>query len=237
MGFEREFDLRPVNQQRGIGTLIRFVHDFLFFVFLCALKRIRCCNVKRYAHHVTFDSSGLIAAQPEKLSNTPFSPPVVILLCSYCKPNQFSNLDLVSRDHGSLLGLANTNTHLTDVNGELIAVKSTVTDVHQGKEPVMATIKLDNGVSVSLCLFDSQAVSFLNKLESFCDEPRVTVATSIIRRFRTEPIVSWNTDKFLSFCMTAVLEFHFRNTYFFKWSNLQNAPAATAKVAKTARVA
>ncbi|KAL0793597.1 hypothetical protein Bca101_064974 [Brassica carinata] len=92
------------------------------------------------------------------------------------------------------------------------------------------------GVSVSLCLFDSQAVSFLNKLESFCDEPRVTVATSIIRRL-TEPIVSWNTDKFLSFCMTAVLEFHFRNTYFFKWSNLQNAPAATAKVAKTARVA
>ncbi|KAL0862896.1 hypothetical protein Bca101_042014 [Brassica carinata] len=102
----------------------------------------------------------------------------------------FSNLDLVSRDHGSLLGLANTNTHLTDVIGELIAVKSIVSDVHQGKEPVMATIKLDNGVSVSLCLFE-----------------------------------------------TVVLEFHFRNTYFFKWSNLQNSPAATAKVAKTARVA
>ncbi|KAL0899297.1 hypothetical protein Bca101_083258 [Brassica carinata] len=60
----------------------------------------------------------------------------------------------------------------------------------------MATIKLDNGVSVSLCLFDSQAVSFHNKLESFWDEPMVTVATSIIRR------------------LTAVLEFHFRNTYF-----------------------
>ncbi|KAG2306658.1 hypothetical protein Bca52824_026406 [Brassica carinata] len=39
-----------------------------------------------------------------------------------------------------------------------------------------------SGVSVSLCLFDSQAVSFHNKLESFWDEPMVTVATSIIRR-------------------------------------------------------
>ncbi|KAL0742844.1 hypothetical protein Bca4012_084357 [Brassica carinata] len=55
---------------------------------------------------------------------------------------------------------------------------------------------LGSGVSVSLCLFDSQAVSFHNKLESFWDEPMVTVATSIIRR------------------LTAVLEFHFRNTYF-----------------------
>ncbi|KAG2304823.1 hypothetical protein Bca52824_033474 [Brassica carinata] len=65
MGFERGFGLRPVNQQRGIGTLIRFVHDFLFFVSLCASKR-------RF---------GVVTAQPEKLSNTPFSPPVVILLC------------------------------------------------------------------------------------------------------------------------------------------------------------
>ncbi|KAF3523817.1 hypothetical protein F2Q69_00047312 [Brassica cretica] len=45
------------------------------------------------------------------------------------------------RDLDSLLGLANTKTQLPGVIGELAAVKSTVSDIPQGNERIMATIK------------------------------------------------------------------------------------------------
>ncbi|KAF3556585.1 hypothetical protein F2Q69_00016375 [Brassica cretica] len=43
-------------------------------------------------------------------------------------------------DHDSLLGPANTNTHLLDVITELTAMRSTVSDIPQVKERVMATM-------------------------------------------------------------------------------------------------
>uniref|UniRef100_A0A0D3AV88 Uncharacterized protein n=1 Tax=Brassica oleracea var. oleracea TaxID=109376 RepID=A0A0D3AV88_BRAOL len=47
------------------------------------------------------------------------------------------------RDHSELLGLANTNTLLPDIVGEITAVKSTVTDPSQNNNRLMATIKMD----------------------------------------------------------------------------------------------
>ncbi|XP_013623948.1 PREDICTED: uncharacterized protein LOC106329885 [Brassica oleracea var. oleracea] len=43
----------------------------------------------------------------------------------------------------------------------------------------MATIKMDNDVSVTMSMFDSQPVKLHNKLESMGGDPRVLVATSI----------------------------------------------------------
>ncbi|KAF8096726.1 hypothetical protein N665_0303s0049 [Sinapis alba] len=84
------------------------------------------------------------------------------------------------RDYDSLYALANTNTQLPDVIGELIAVKSTVSDNPQGRERVMATIKIDNsGVSVTLSMFEAQALVFHTKLEDFGCDPRVVVATTV----------------------------------------------------------
>uniref|UniRef100_A0A0D3BNF3 DUF223 domain-containing protein n=1 Tax=Brassica oleracea var. oleracea TaxID=109376 RepID=A0A0D3BNF3_BRAOL len=76
------------------------------------------------------------------------------------------------RNHSELAELANTNTQLPDIIGEITAVKSTVNDSLGEKDRIMATIKLDN-------LFDAQAVSFHKKLEDMNGDPRVIVATSI----------------------------------------------------------
>ncbi|CAF2160193.1 unnamed protein product [Brassica napus] len=105
------------------------------------------------------------------------------------------------RCHSELLGLANTNTqlpgtallickfvyydylfknnHPTDIVGEITAVKSTVTDPPQNNNRLMATIKMDNDVSVTMSLFDSQAVKLHKQLESMGGDPRVLVAASI----------------------------------------------------------
>ncbi|KAG2248749.1 hypothetical protein Bca52824_088377 [Brassica carinata] len=45
---------------------------------------------------------------------------------------------------------------LTDLIGEITAVKSTVTDPPQDKNRVMATIRMDNDTSVTMSLFDAQ---------------------------------------------------------------------------------
>ncbi|CAF1708665.1 unnamed protein product [Brassica napus] len=68
------------------------------------------------------------------------------------------------RDHSELLGLANTNTQLPDIVGEITAVKSTFTDPPQNNNRLMATIKMDNDVSVTMSLFDSQAVKLHKQL-------------------------------------------------------------------------
>lgn len=50
------------------------------------------------------------------------------------------------RNQTELVGLANTNTQLPDVIGEIISVKSTVSDGDDPAEKnrVMATVKIDN---------------------------------------------------------------------------------------------
>ncbi|KAL0667383.1 hypothetical protein Bca4012_030087 [Brassica carinata] len=78
-----------------------------------------------------------------------------------------------------LVGLANTNSHLPDVIGEITAVKSTVCEPPEDKNRVMVTVRLENDVSVTLSLFDAQAVSFHQKLEGMRVDRKVIVATNI----------------------------------------------------------
>ncbi|CAF2056830.1 unnamed protein product [Brassica oleracea] len=61
------------------------------------------------------------------------------------------------RDLDSLLGLANTKTQLPDVIGELAAVKITVSDIPQGNERIMATIK-----SISYSLHHIKPPNYFN---------------------------------------------------------------------------
>ncbi|KAL0688251.1 hypothetical protein Bca4012_087928 [Brassica carinata] len=68
---------------------------------------------------------------------------------------------------------------LTDLIGEITAVKSTVTDPPQDKNRVMATIRMDNDTSVTMSLFDAQVVKIHNQLEQIGVDPRVVVATSV----------------------------------------------------------
>ncbi|KAG2270108.1 hypothetical protein Bca52824_064663 [Brassica carinata] len=51
------------------------------------------------------------------------------------------------RDQSELLGLANTNTQLPDIIGEILGVKSTVTDPPEEKNRVMVTIEMDRLVA------------------------------------------------------------------------------------------
>ncbi|KAH0888455.1 hypothetical protein HID58_050884 [Brassica napus] len=71
------------------------------------------------------------------------------------------------------------NYHSTDIIGEVTAAKSTVTDPPHDKNRLMTTIKMDNDVSVTMSMFDSQPVKLHNQLESMGGDPRVLVATSI----------------------------------------------------------
>lgn len=58
-------------------------------------------------------------------------------------------------------------------------VKTTVSDPQEAKKHLMATIKVDNDVSVTLSLFDSpHAVSLHSRLEAMRVDPRV-IATSL----------------------------------------------------------
>lgn len=98
-----------------------------------------------------------------------------ILPCSYVSTSQLLSRMLPIQ----LLGLANTNHQLLDLTGEITAVKSTVTDPPQDKNRVMGTIEMDNGTSVTMSFFDTQAVGIHNQLEKMRVDPRVVVATSI----------------------------------------------------------
>ncbi|CAN6924667.1 unnamed protein product, partial [Brassica oleracea] len=84
-----------------------------------------------------------------------------------------------SHDQSELLGLANTNTKLPDIIGEILSVKSTVTDPPEEKNRVMVTLKMDSNDTVTLSLFYSQAVAFHKQLEAMRVDPKVIVATSI----------------------------------------------------------
>ncbi|KAF3538300.1 hypothetical protein F2Q69_00024179 [Brassica cretica] len=74
------------------------------------------------------------------------------------------------------LFLAQHGKHLI---GEITAVKSTVTDPPQDRNRVMATIRMENDTSVTMSLFDGQAVKIHNQLEQMGVDPRVVVATSV----------------------------------------------------------
>ncbi|CAF2149917.1 unnamed protein product [Brassica napus] len=83
------------------------------------------------------------------------------------------------RNHSELIGLANTNTQLPDIIGEILSVRSTVCDPPEEKNRVMVTLKLDSDETVTLSFFDAQAVAFHKQLETMRVDPKVMVITSI----------------------------------------------------------
>ncbi|CAN6925573.1 unnamed protein product [Brassica oleracea] len=83
------------------------------------------------------------------------------------------------RNQQELIGLANTNNQLPDIIGEIVSVKSTVCDPPEEKNRVMVTLKLESDETVTLSLFDSQAVAFHKQLEAMRVDPKVMVVTSI----------------------------------------------------------
>ncbi|CAN6850258.1 unnamed protein product, partial [Brassica oleracea] len=83
------------------------------------------------------------------------------------------------RNQSELIGLANTNTQLPNILGEILSVKSTVCDPPEEKNRVMVTLKLDSDETVTLSFFDSQAVAFHKQLEAMRVDPKVMVVTSI----------------------------------------------------------
>ncbi|KAF2565441.1 hypothetical protein F2Q68_00024827 [Brassica cretica] len=64
-------------------------------------------------------------------------------------------------NHSGMLGLADSNNQLPD------------------KNRVMATIKMENDASVTMSLFDAQAVKIHNQLEKMGGDPRVVVITHV----------------------------------------------------------
>ncbi|WZZ35327.1 hypothetical protein YC2023_018728 [Brassica napus] len=112
------------------------------------------------------------------------------------------------RNYSEMLGLANSNNQLPDLIGEITAVKSTVTDPPQDKNRVMATIKMDNDTSVTMSLFDAQAVKIHDQLEQIGVDPRVVVATSVNPKIvgGKQPVAS-------------VFERHIRHTHLFRQAN------------------
>ncbi|XP_013617411.1 PREDICTED: uncharacterized protein LOC106323912 [Brassica oleracea var. oleracea] len=83
------------------------------------------------------------------------------------------------RNQQELIGLANTNTQLPDIIGEIVSVKSTVCDPPEEKNRVMVTLKLESDETVTLSFFDSQAVAFHKQLEAMRVDLKVMVVTSI----------------------------------------------------------
>ncbi|WZZ28083.1 hypothetical protein YC2023_011484 [Brassica napus] len=67
-------------------------------------------------------------------------------------------------DQSELLGLANTNTQLPDIIGEILSVKSTVIDPPEEKNRVMVTIKMDSNDTVTLSLFVLKLLLSTNNL-------------------------------------------------------------------------
>ncbi|KAG2238189.1 hypothetical protein Bca52824_092560 [Brassica carinata] len=90
--------------------------------------------------------------------------------------------------YSQILEFANTGKQLPDINppdylsdviGELNAIQSTITDRLPGAQCVMLTLRLRSGENVCVSMFDSLALAFHTKLDSYGREPRVVIATSV----------------------------------------------------------
>lgn len=83
------------------------------------------------------------------------------------------------RTYDQILELANAGKQLPDVMGELLAIRSTITDRLPGAQRVMLTLRLDGDAKVCVSLFDSLALGFHSKLDGYGREPRIVVVTAI----------------------------------------------------------
>ncbi|WZZ58096.1 probable replication factor A 73 kDa subunit [Brassica napus] len=81
--------------------------------------------------------------------------------------------------YSQILELANTGKQLPDIIGELNAIRSTITDRLPGAQRVMLTLRLESGENVCVSMFDSMALAFHAKLDSYGREPKVIIVTSV----------------------------------------------------------
>ncbi|KAG2256484.1 hypothetical protein Bca52824_075778 [Brassica carinata] len=81
--------------------------------------------------------------------------------------------------YSQILEFTNTGKQLPDAIGELNATRSTITDRLPGAQHVMLTLRLRSGENVCVSMFDSLALAFHTKLDSYGREPRVVIATSV----------------------------------------------------------
>ncbi|CAN7026142.1 unnamed protein product [Brassica rapa subsp. trilocularis] len=69
--------------------------------------------------------------------------------------------------------------NVSDVMGEIRAIRSTITDHIPGAQRVMLTLRLESDVNVCVSLFDSLALAFHSKLDLYAREPRIVLVTGI----------------------------------------------------------
>nr|VDD39151.1 unnamed protein product [Brassica oleracea] len=79
-----------------------------------------------------------------------------------------------------------------DVIGELNAIQSTITDRLPGAQCVMLTLRLRSGENVCVSMFDSLALAFHTKLDSYGREPRVVIATSVNPKIVGVPLINFH---------------------------------------------
>ncbi|KAH0883927.1 hypothetical protein HID58_060023, partial [Brassica napus] len=81
--------------------------------------------------------------------------------------------------YSQILEFVNTGRQLPDAIGEVNAIRSTIPDRLPGAQRVMLTLRLRIGENVCVRMFDSLALAFHTKLDSYGREPRVVIATSV----------------------------------------------------------
>ncbi|CAF2110732.1 unnamed protein product [Brassica napus] len=83
------------------------------------------------------------------------------------------------RPYDQLVELANTGKQLPDKMGELSAIRSTITDRIPKAQRVMLTLCLERDANFCVRLFDSLALAFHSKFDSYGREPRIILVTSV----------------------------------------------------------
>lgn len=83
------------------------------------------------------------------------------------------------RPYDEIRELANTNKQLPDVMGELLAIRSTITDRLPGRQRIMLTLRLERETTVCVSMFESLAHAFHSKFDSYGKEPKIVLVTGI----------------------------------------------------------
>ncbi|CAG7890306.1 unnamed protein product [Brassica rapa] len=147
-------------------------------------------DVSRCAHNFRLTDSSLMIRFSETTSFQVLTEPVSPL------PEEAFRF----RNQQELIGLANTNTQLPDIIGEILSVKSTVCDPPEEKNRVMVTLKLerliarDTGLPSAAPLLKSYAkveTMTIAKLNGFI----VSAASQEIDFLCTGKVVRVDTDK------------------------------------------
>ncbi|KAG2243940.1 hypothetical protein Bca52824_094225 [Brassica carinata] len=97
--------------------------------------------------------------------------------------------------------------NMSNIMGELSAVRSTITDRISGAQCVMLNLRLGRDKAVCVSIFDSLALAFHSKLDGYKREPRIVVVTAVNPKLVSGKIVCYHVvDNF--FCLVASTYIH-----------------------------